>query len=367
MTLEHQSKNKKILLIVLALIVLAGIFCVTKFTILESSEPAVRTLVENFGQTLKNISLLSPTVAQELESNYKDFVSPELLNEWTADPTKAPGRLTSSPWPERIEIIGLNKTSADTYFVQGEIVEMTSSGAAEKQPVVLIVQKSESSGKRWLIISVLTGSRQNEVSSANFGNEQLEKAITGYLLTQSSFSWKTRDDSHNFCVIENLKPENELFPLYVWANCGEYVIENGQLITLSGASGPVKINYPNELSFYDVSRFSHEVPGDGSRYTSDIKRIFPEDVWPRVFDFDRKSITSRLENLAIVNISSWEAIKQAVNSCEAKSAFQNHSREVTVELKSGNKLTAIEPKIDDIMKIVSAAEDKCGRIPIATE
>jgi len=97
---------------------------------------------------------------------------------------------------------------------------------------------------------------------SNFGNDQIEKAITNYLLTQKLFSWKTKDDSHNFCVVENLKPDNELFPLYVWAYCGEYIIQDGELKALSGSSGPKKINYPNELSFYNLSKFSYEVARD---------------------------------------------------------------------------------------------------------
>jgi hypothetical protein len=129
-----------------------------------------------------------------------------------------------------------------------------------------------------------------------FGNDQVERAITDYLLTQSSFSWTTRDDSRNFCVVENLDGERELFPLFVWAYCTEVVIEDGVPKTVSGSSGPVKIDYPNELSFYDISRFTHEQPGDGAQYADDIKRIFPENVQRKIFSFDRTSITEKLRS-----------------------------------------------------------------------
>jgi hypothetical protein len=131
-------------------------------------------------------------------------------------------------------------------------------------------------------------------------NNQLEKAITDYLVSQSQFSWKTKSDSQNICVIENLS-ENELFPRYVWAYCVEYNIDNGK--TLSGSSGPVKIDYPNELSFYDIDGFSYEIPGDGSQYTEDIKRIFPEEVQQKIFNFDRKNIIERAETIIQNNIS----------------------------------------------------------------
>jgi len=207
----------------------------------------------------------------------------------------------------------------------------------------------------------------NEISSG-FDNEQLEKAIIEYLLTQNHFSWKTRDDSYNFCAVENLKPEKELFPFYAWAYCGEYVVEDGELKTLSGSSGPVKVYYPNELSFlYDMSRFSYEAPGDGSHYAEDVRRIFPDDVWQHIFDFDRENVIERIESIAFTNISSWELIKQAIDNCEVESVWQTHDRTVKAELKNGEELIAVEPKIDDIIKVGEAAEPKCGSIIMGTE
>lgn len=208
---------------------------------------------------------------------------------------------------------------------------------------------------------------QSNGSPFGFGNDQIEKAITNYLLTQKHFSWKTQDASFNFCAIENLKPKNEMFPLYIWAYCGEYILQDGKLKTLSGSSGPVKINYPNELSFYDLGKFSYEAPQDGSRYAQDIRKIFPEDAREKIFNYDRKNIIKKAEDIALANISAWKLIIQAVNNCEAKEAFQAHSKDVTLELKTGEKLTAPEPHIDDIIKIIDEAEAKCGRIPIGTE
>jgi len=201
----------------------------------------------------------------------------------------------------------------------------------------------------------------------NFGNDQIEGAITNYLLTQKHFSWKTRENSHNFCVIENLKPEKELFPLYLWSYCGEYIIEDNELKTISGSSGPVKIDYPNELSFYDLNKFSYEAPGDGSNYAEDIRRIFPEDIWQHIFDFDRENIIKRIKSIAFTNISSWALIKQAINNCEVERVWQTHDRTVKAELKNGEELSAVEPVIDDIINIVEAIEFKCGKILMGTE
>jgi hypothetical protein len=77
-----------------------------------------------------------------------------------------------------------------------------------------------------------------------------EQAIADYLKTQNDFSWQNKEGSHSVCSVENLSAEDDgLFPFYIWAYCVEYGFENGELKTFSGSSGPVKINYPNELSY----------------------------------------------------------------------------------------------------------------------
>lgn len=206
-----------------------------------------------------------------------------------------------------------------------------------------------------------------EERGTGFGNSQIEKVITDYLLTQSQFSWKTTAGSQNFCGIENFTPEGGLFPIYVWVYCAEYTLENGNLKTQSGTSMPVKINYPNELSFYDLNKFSYEAPRDGSYNGPDIERIFPEDVRQKISSFDKKIIIRKVEEVALNNILSWELIKQAINDCRAERAFQTHSRNVTLRLKNGEELAAVEPSIDDIIDIAVAAKNNCGPIIIGTE
>jgi len=64
----------------------------------------------------------------------------------------------------------------------------------------------------------------------------------------------------------------------------------------------------------------------------------------------------------------WLELKQAVLDCQAVSIMQTHSREVSVTLKDGNVIKAIEPEIDDIMSIAQEAREKCWFKPvIATE
>jgi type II secretory pathway pseudopilin PulG len=127
----------------------------------QAEESAVRSVVENFGHALKNVSLLSPTASQDIEDNYKDFLNPALLAQWKEDTSKAIGRLTSSPWPDRIEILSIKQFGSGAYDVSGNIVEVTGVEQTEggltvkiKRPIDLGVAKFDD---RWLITGVIVG------------------------------------------------------------------------------------------------------------------------------------------------------------------------------------------------------------------
>ena len=118
-----------------------------------NEEGEIKELVENFGKRLQVVSLQSPDAAQELQEQYSEFVSPALLEIWLKDVSNAPGRMVSSPWPDRIEITALSSEGSETYETTGFIVEVTSTEvgtdeAAAKIPVRMVVQRSEGA---WLI------------------------------------------------------------------------------------------------------------------------------------------------------------------------------------------------------------------------
>ena len=119
----------------------------------SEEEVEVRNLVENFGTKLQNVSLQAPDTAQEIQKEYSEFVTRALLEMWTNDISKAPGRIVSSPWPDHIEITSISKKSSDKYEINGFVVELTSlevvnGGAAAKIPIHIIVQNDQG---RWLI------------------------------------------------------------------------------------------------------------------------------------------------------------------------------------------------------------------------
>ncbi len=119
-------------------------------------------LVENFGERLQMVSLLAPDASDHIEQQYRDFVSPELLQTWAADTSAAPGRLTSSPWPDHIEINEVQAQAHDQYLVTGMVIEITSAeemngGVAAQYPVQITVSNIDGT---WLITDWQAGEYQ---------------------------------------------------------------------------------------------------------------------------------------------------------------------------------------------------------------
>ena len=120
----------------------------------SAEESQIRDLVDKFGKRLQTVSLLAPDAAQEIKDQYSEFVSPKLLETWMNDVSTAPGRMVSSPWPDRIEITTLSKQNSDRYEITGYVIEVTSleivnGEAAAKIPVHMVAQKDQG---RWQIV-----------------------------------------------------------------------------------------------------------------------------------------------------------------------------------------------------------------------
>jgi len=124
----------------------------------QEAESVVRELVTEFGKRLQMVSLLAPedSLRASLEENYGGLVSSELLSKWADRPENAPGRLVSSPWPDRIEITSIEEVE-EGYKVQGKIVEVTSAEEdkpAAERPITLTVTEAEG---KWIIVDVVLG------------------------------------------------------------------------------------------------------------------------------------------------------------------------------------------------------------------
>lgn len=114
---------------------------------------AVRNLVLEFGSQMKQITLQGPdsALSRSYRTHYGTIVANSLIIEWVKDRTRAPGRHTSSPWPERVEILNLARKSPRAFLVDAEIVERTSAdaaGDAGRIPIRLAVWKA---ARQWRI------------------------------------------------------------------------------------------------------------------------------------------------------------------------------------------------------------------------
>jgi hypothetical protein len=118
-------------------------------------ERAVRRLVALFGSRMQTVSLLAPDsiAASRLQEGYGTLVTPDLLSDWMARPTVAPGRRVSSPWPDRIEVKTVTPSGADEYLVTGALIFESSApgesiSRAAARPVRLHVRRSGDGGWR---------------------------------------------------------------------------------------------------------------------------------------------------------------------------------------------------------------------------
>ena len=178
----------------------------------KADQQAISNLVENFGKKLQAVPLLASqeVAAQSMKDNYGSFVSPALLAKWQQDPANAPGRTVSSPWPERIEILSMEKISADDYQVKGNIIEITSEekangGAAATRPIALEVKRSE---KQWLIEAAVLGdypqvSDAIVYKNADFGfSFDLPKSWQGYTIVTGKWEGRALGGTDEGKIIE---------------------------------------------------------------------------------------------------------------------------------------------------------------------
>jgi hypothetical protein len=123
----------------------------------DSSGEEVVRIVKAFGDNLKNVSLLAPPdiLLKSMREHYGETVTEVLIQRWLSDPVNAPGRLTSSPYPDRIDVIKTTGISKKEYKVEGNIIEAASTEkTVTKRPVTLTLKKT---GDKWLIHDVVLG------------------------------------------------------------------------------------------------------------------------------------------------------------------------------------------------------------------
>lgn len=63
----------------------------------------------------------------------------------------------------------------------------------------------------------------------------------------------------------------------------------------------------------------------------------------------------------------WADAQTLIRTCNAKSVAQSHALDVYITLLDGTRVRTVEPSIDELFKVTTAAQQTCGSIPVATE
>lgn len=244
----------------------------------ENEQEEVVWLVEDFGRKLKSVSLLAPqeTVNQSVKENYGDFIAPALLAEWQGNMQNIPGRLLSSPWPERIELLNLDKVSDSGYRVKGEIIEITSvelaeGGAAARRPITLVVEKIE---ERWLITALQLGSYEEAGSNLYQNTEygfsfSLPESWRGYSVSADEWEGFTPG---GLTAVENgplislrhpqwtAQNQRQDIPIMVFTPDQWNALTNGEFHTGAAPVGPKEMGRNSSYVFALPARYNYAFP-----------------------------------------------------------------------------------------------------------
>lgn len=134
--------NRRYISIALAIAVFAGLTLCFVFGIPALERAAATKFVEDFGAQLQSVFVLGPNASSTIAATYGEYAEQHLLQEWQREPEAAPGRLTSSPWPSRIEIDSASSQGSG-YVMSGDVVYETSAGEAGRAPLLVFVVKRE--------------------------------------------------------------------------------------------------------------------------------------------------------------------------------------------------------------------------------
>ena len=122
---------------------------------------AIYQVVGEFGARLKDVGLSDPKqedIITAVDFNLKRLITNRLYQEFVQDTSRIPGRAaSSSPWPEGIEIVSVQKLDNGSYTVVGNRIMMDSNelahgGNAGETNITLTLKKVNGT---WLIDDVV--------------------------------------------------------------------------------------------------------------------------------------------------------------------------------------------------------------------
>jgi membrane-bound inhibitor of C-type lysozyme len=125
-------------------------------TKINANKANITQTVTSFGNNLQNVSLLGPKASSSMAKQYGPYVTANLLSDWQKNPSSAPGRKASNPYPDHITISNIEPGGV-VYSVNGQIVFMDShsaTGAGNTATKNFTMTMSKRNNK-WLIASFM--------------------------------------------------------------------------------------------------------------------------------------------------------------------------------------------------------------------
>ncbi|WP_058486473.1 M56 family metallopeptidase [Defluviitalea phaphyphila] len=266
---------------------------------INQDEQDIQIMVEAFGKTLKEVLLSAPDdiVAANIKEKYGIYITSELLQKWQDNPQSAPGRMVSSPWPERIDLIKIENTDKNQYTVYGEIIEVTSAEqVAAKRPITIVVEKINDS---WLISDVTLG-KYYIIEKINQEDDELNNFATGLFNTVLDITTQEEFAILNF-YLQNISDETinfyfnsgQKFDILITDNNGIEVYRWSNDKFFTQAIINVELEKNEKLSFSEVWDYKD----------NEGNRVLPGKYTVKV------KILARLENNKIINPDELTTVK----------------------------------------------------------
>ncbi|WP_096153847.1 MULTISPECIES: hypothetical protein [Bacillus] len=140
----------------------------------------------------------------------------------------------------------------------------------------------------FLIISACSITTSGKITVSAMNKVEIEKYLNEMVMNPNF-------DGIVFCAFEILESDASAGEIYLWALMEEYYHE-GSLVQLgSGMSVPIVLKVSTEQQSFKIQE--HYIPGDGSYYADDVRRLFPRNVHTKIFEYSSKHISKLIDEV----------------------------------------------------------------------
>lgn len=98
-----------------------------------------------------------------------------------------------------------------------------------------------------------------------------------------------------------------------------------------------------------------------------VCNVFKRVIEEKGFSMEVELMCADFKDSILVMQENWPIVERMIKTCEVEEIMQTHSNTVTVTLKDGTQIIAVQPSIDTVIDLAVKSEDTCGKIFMATE